>query len=558
MKKLFFVIGLVLLLTGCEQATPTAILSTPTHTQVPPITTSLPPTETKLPTATFIPTTETPPPTAPPGPTDTSSLTPTSTPPPTLDGRGGGVLAFVSERTGSPQIYLMNADGSGLQQLTDDQREHWYPHWSPDGSMLAFHSHRNDSIWSIYKIDADGTNLTRLTSEETRDASPVWSPDGTLILFSRDESLWVMNADGSDPQQLTEADYPSCCADWSPDGTQIAFESTRDGNGEIYIMDADGSNPRRLTHDEGEDWWPDWSPDSSQIAFKSDRDGDFEIYVIDADCSNLRQLTDNNAEDGEPDWSPDGTLIAFESNRNNGFNIYVMNADGSDQQQLTNQSTRDILPVWKPAATEMGSPIIESQTSLQPDGTGTVNDVDGNLYPIIKIGDQWWMAASLNVTQDPHGEPITGYCYNNDEENCNIYGYLYTWDTVMNGATEEEAQGICPAGWHLPGDNDWAELVDFLGGEDVAGGKMKAVGTELWRPPNKDATNSSGFNGLPAGGYMVAMDLFEGLGVGVHFWSSTEYGSSRAGIPTLHKNEAAVTWLVELKTITASVRCVKD
>jgi uncharacterized protein (TIGR02145 family) len=100
-------------------------------------------------------------------------------------------------------------------------------------------------------------------------------------------------------------------------------------------------------------------------------------------------------------------------------------------------------------------------------------------------------------------------------------------------------------------------LFTFLGGEEVAGGKMKAVGTELWHKPNRDATNSSGFNALPAGGYMISLDLFEGLGVGVHFWSSTE-NLSRAGLPTLHKNEAGVTWLVESKSLTASVRCVID
>lgn len=86
---------------------------------------------------------------------------------------------------------------------------------------------------------------------------------------------------------------------------------------------------------------------------------------------------------------------------------------------------------------------------------------------------------------------------------------------------------------------------------------MKATGTTLWRTPNQDATNSSGFNGLPAGAYIVPMDLSEGLGVGAHFWSSTEHGS-KAGIPTLHKDEAAVTHLVESKSVTASVRCIMD
>jgi len=186
-----------------------------------------------------------------------------------------------------------------------------------------------------------------------------------------------------------------------------------------------------------------------------------------------------------------------------------------------------------------------------------VSDVDGNVYPIVKIGSQWWMAANLNVTRDPGGEPIVGYCYRNDTENCEIYGRLYTWDTAMNGSTEEGAQGICPVGWHVPGDAEWTALFDFLGGEDVAGGKMKAAGTKLWKAPNRDATNLSGFNGLPAGVYIIAADAFEGMGVGVHFWSSTEHGSD-AGLPTLHKDYATVLRLVESKSIAVSLRCVMD
>jgi uncharacterized protein (TIGR02145 family) len=86
---------------------------------------------------------------------------------------------------------------------------------------------------------------------------------------------------------------------------------------------------------------------------------------------------------------------------------------------------------------------------------------------------------------------------------------------------------------------------------------MKATGDSLWLPPNAGADNSSGFNALPAGSYMVRLDLFEGLGVGAHFWSSTEHGS-RAPIPTLHKDEPGVTRLVESKSLTASVRCIRD
>lgn len=266
-----------------------------------------------------------------------------------LDGRGGGVIAFASDRDGRLAIHVMNADGSDQRRLTDFADMEAYPDWSPDGKQIAFHAHHGSRIWSIHVMNADGSNRRRLTDSETRDAAPVWSPDGTQIVFSRDGDVWVMNVDGSDQRQLTTDPAGGNFADWSPDGTQIVFCSERDGNWEVYVMAADGTEPQRLTDNDADDWWPDWSPDGSQIAFKSGRDGNFEIYVMNADGTDQRRLTDNFAEDGEPDWSSDGTQIAFESNRDGNFKVYVMNADGTDQRRLTETLARDIMPAWRPA-----------------------------------------------------------------------------------------------------------------------------------------------------------------------------------------------------------------
>jgi uncharacterized protein (TIGR02145 family) len=129
----------------------------------------------------------------------------------------------------------------------------------------------------------------------------------------------------------------------------------------------------------------------------------------------------------------------------------------------------------------------------------TVVDIDGNIYPIVQIGEQWWMAENLRVTSDPAGIPITSYCYNEVETNCEIYGRLYTWKTAMNRSTREGAAGICPTGWHIPSDSEWLELIDTLGGESVAGGKLKEEGLGHWISPNRGATDEVGFNALPTG-----------------------------------------------------------
>ncbi len=123
---------------------------------------------------------------------------------------------------------------------------------------------------------------------------------------------------------------------------KIVFETTRDGNAEIYVMDANGGNLRNLTQHPARDFRADWSPDGKQIAFISNRSknpeilvGDDDIYVMDADGSNVRNLTQHPGLDGSPDWSPDGKQILFLSNRDGGINTYVMDADGQNVRRLT-------------------------------------------------------------------------------------------------------------------------------------------------------------------------------------------------------------------------------
>lgn len=187
--------------------------------------------------------------------------------------------------------------------------------------------------------------------------------------------------------------------------------------------------------------------------------------------------------------------------------------------------------------------------------TGTVTDIDGNTYRTVKIGEQWWMAENLRVTRDPAGNPIQSHTYNNDQSLLPIYGRMYTWHVAMNGATEPAAQGIAPDGWHIPSEEDWNRLFEFLGGESEAGGELKDAGTDHWHAPNLAASNSVGFTAVPGGGFNG--QIFEGLGIGAHYWSSTGSNGS-AGAPTLHKDEVGITLLTLPKSFAISVRCVRD
>jgi uncharacterized protein (TIGR02145 family) len=187
----------------------------------------------------------------------------------------------------------------------------------------------------------------------------------------------------------------------------------------------------------------------------------------------------------------------------------------------------------------------------------------------VSIGSQVWQTKNLNVDRFRNGDLIPqaqsaeawkeagengqpAWCYyDNNPENGKIYGKLYNWYAV------NDRRGICPQGWHVPSDTEWTKLTNYLGGEEMAGGKMKARGTTYWISPNKDATNESGFIGLP-GGYRSNDGEFNNLGsVGV-WWSSSEFNNYNAWILHLYHNDGNVDRYYGNKGSGLSVRCLRD
>ena len=193
------------------------------------------------------------------------------------------------------------------------------------------------------------------------------------------------------------------------------------------------------------------------------------------------------------------------------------------------------------------------------------SDADGNNYPVVKIGNQWWMAENLKTTKFNDGTSIpfvtgnqewiqlkaSGYCWpNGDQQNKTLYGALYNWHTVNTGK-------LAPAGWHVPTNAEWTELTTFLGDLDVAGGKMKETGVLHWKAANTGATNSSGFSGLPAG-YRDFNGLFKDIANKALFWSATVANTGDAWLRELNYSSDNVISFDWYQIHGYSVRCIKD
>jgi len=200
---------------------------------------------------------------------------------------------------------------------------------------------------------------------------------------------------------------------------------------------------------------------------------------------------------------------------------------------------------------------------------GTLNDIDGNIYKTILIGTQTWMAENLKTTKFNDGSAISlvpinvdwsrlilsqkpGYCwfYNDPVTNKVTFGALYNWFTVNTGK-------LCPTGWHIPSDNEWTTLSNFLGGKSIAYGKLAETGTNHWSPPNAEATNLTGFSAVP-GGYRTHGGDYYSLGTHSFWWSST---------PMISTTSNAMSWYIESSILKSdyhympyglSVRCIKD
>lgn len=259
-------------------------------------------------------------------------------------------IAFVSDRSGQPELWMMNWDGSDPRQLTKHGSIALAPTWSPDGRHLVFTSYLRGTP-ALYLLTPSEGYLKLLWDKGGVNSSAAFSPDGKSIAFASSDGgnvdIWVIPAEGGAGRRLTTAKAIDTQPTWAPNGRQIAFTSARSGSPQIYQMDADGTNVRRLTFGGGFHDEATFSEDGMRIVCTTKVGAIFQIATIDI-INGKRTVIPGPGSNESPTFAPDGSMIAFESSRSGPPQIFITDAAGTPHQ-LTHEGSNHS-PAWTGAS----------------------------------------------------------------------------------------------------------------------------------------------------------------------------------------------------------------
>ncbi|MEJ2187958.1 MAG: hypothetical protein P8Y93_00845 [Acidobacteriota bacterium] len=255
-------------------------------------------------------------------------------------------IAFVSDRSGTSEIWVMDWDGANPTQLTKHGAIALAPTWSPNGKNLVFTSFLRGTP-ALYLLTPQEGYLRLLWDKGGVNSSATFSPDGKKIAFASSQDgntdIFVMSVEGGTPRRLTTARGIDTQPAWAPNGRQIAFTSTRSGAPQIYLMDADGSNVRRLTFDGAFHDEATWTQDGTRVACTTKIKNHFQIATIDI-ITGQQTVISAPGNNESPCFSPDGSMIAFVSDRTGSPQIFITDADGVPHQ-LTSEG-KNHSPTW--------------------------------------------------------------------------------------------------------------------------------------------------------------------------------------------------------------------
>jgi TolB protein len=263
-------------------------------------------------------------------------------------------IAFISNRDGNWELYMMDYDGYNQTRLTYNETQDYMPAWSADGRKIAYTAYRGGEaalwLYSIY----EGTRT--LIFDRGTSFSPSFSPDGKKLAFSTTEEdgntqIYVARLSDTDPVKVTEVrkltftKANDLAPSWSPTSRQIAFTSDRSGSPQIYVMDAEGSNIERVSFGGSYFDGPAWSPTGDMIVYVSRVNNIFDIYVLNLKTNRVIKLTESNARNESPTWAPDSRHIVFASNLSGTVQLWSIDTDGTNLRRLTSTG-ENILPEW--------------------------------------------------------------------------------------------------------------------------------------------------------------------------------------------------------------------
>ena len=261
-------------------------------------------------------------------------------------------VAFIIKRKSGSDIYSMNYDASGMNNLTGHQSIVTSPRWSPDGQYLAFTSYKNGRPQVYLRNLKTGSERT-VASFEGLNLCGSFSPDSRklLLTLSKDgnEDIYVLDISTMQIKRLTNSYSIDVSPTWSPDGQKIAFVSNRSGSPQIFVMNADGSGERRITFHGKYNTSPSWSPRGGKIAYEGLAGGRYQIFTVDEGGGSVMQMTSDNADNEYPSWSPSGRQIVFSSRQGGRSRICIINANGMKTRVLFESANHLVMPSWSPS-----------------------------------------------------------------------------------------------------------------------------------------------------------------------------------------------------------------
>ena len=270
----------------------------------------------------------------------TATSTPDTTVAPTLIDKH--ILLFHSDRTGSYQIYTSDTSGNNVKQLTNSPGRNIEPAMSPDGSMIAFSSSRDDQNGLyLFLMKGDGSAQHVLITKPGYALSPKWSPDGKRLIFytNWDEHFQIYTVDvatGKYERFITSSDI-DYLPSWSPDGKRIAYTSRRGTSEQIHIINSDKTGDVTISVGTEWAWRPNWSPDGTQIVYFKWTSNNGDLFLYDTRTKATVQLTSTSTiPEQNPSWSTDGSKIYFDAKLlPDQIDLFRMNPDGTGIEQLT-------------------------------------------------------------------------------------------------------------------------------------------------------------------------------------------------------------------------------